>query len=77
MIHNIMRSTLPIALVLITVAGLLAIALPEIYGLITGVQSQSTGVSSLLSELVGRIPLVLFLVAGIAFTAVLTIASRR
>ena len=73
-----MRSiTLPVAMVLVVLAGLLAIALPELYELITSLQSATTGVSTPLSELAGRIPLVLFLIAGIAFTAVLTIAVRR
>ena len=71
------RSTIPIALVLVTVAGLLALALPELLGLITNVEAQTTGVSGPLIGLAGLIPIVLFVLLGIVFTAILVIAVRR
>lgn len=75
--HNMQRSTIPIMLVLVALAGLLAIALPELFGLITSVQTQTTGVSTQMSELVGRIPTVLFVFVGIIFTAILVMAARK
>lgn len=71
------RSIFPIALVLIAVAALGAIMLPELFGLITGIQAETTGVSASTSELVGRLPLILFVIIGVTFTAVLTMAARK
>lgn len=76
-LHFMSRASFPIVLVLVALAALTAVFLPDIFGLITGLQDQPTGVSSSLSEVVGRIPLVLFVLVGIAFTAVLTVGSRR
>ena len=71
------RATFPVLLIVILVAAFGAIALPELFGFMTGIENAETGVSSFVSELVGRLPVLVFVVIGLTFLAVLTTAGRR
>lgn len=71
------RNTVVAALVLTGIAVVLAIALPELFTTITGLQAASTGVSAPISGLLGSIPVVLFVLAAAVFTAVLVVAAKR
>ena len=71
------RSTFPVLLILVVLAALSALALPELFGSMSALQASSTGVSASLSDTVGRFPAVIFLFVGITFLGVLTVGLRR
>lgn len=73
-----MRSpTILIALVLVIVALIAVMALPDLFVLIRGIESETTGISPAISGGIGRFQVVLFVVAGLLLLSVFTVGARR
>jgi len=71
------RSKIPAVVVLVFVAVMLVLATPQLFQLLTTTEQASTGVSAPFAGLVGSIPIVLILLSGITFLAVLVVGAKR
>lgn len=65
------RSTLPSILVLVFMVAFGAIALPSMFAWLTGIENATTGVGTFVQDAAGRLPVVVFLVIGISFLAII------